>query len=611
MIMSKAGQPLSAEQNAKITRYLVAKRARQLVGAARTFCKLRMVVRRTRAKKLWAFAGRVAAIHGGTVLKTLDHARQRIRKRKQLEASLLMQTYFRAMHQRKQFLTHAQSVKESSMAVLSAYTVMKERANIGQCLDAKVEMRRVREERERIERQAAASAAPTTPVPAEPVEEPTVPVVSREEQLAKARAERAEAERLEREAAEAKRVKGAEIAAAAAAAEQKRLEDEAAAQRAKDAAAAKAAVVPDVAGQPDTLSLPAVDEAIETKDNLSEQIAENQHSRQVADQRVKQKSRIRRKKSMMRKKYHAMPDLEYESDHSESDRDFDSGDDLDDDDCFEAPSLEERLRHFRSSAKTGQLFYRHAGSRRRNKPQDRVIKVSFDAQGEPSEISWGRGTRHIKFADILYVASGFWTPTFERLKERKCLSVVSADKILDLEAHDELTAQLWVRGLRKLKKHSDEFSDRSARDNYKNLLSDKEAQRTKRKKASVLPIVQLQQDLFVMSLHTVFRHLEEERIWMVGPDVRQKFTPQILYPVVLKQDIPWRQWQAWIREQVTAYCRENGLVNTYSTYNAGARMSGTSAMSQPVAKPALHSESSAVFAPEAVNDLVEDKCSLM
>eukprot|EP00488_Nonionellina_sp_1-RS-2012_P000733 TRINITY_DN119_c0_g1_i1.p1 TRINITY_DN119_c0_g1~~TRINITY_DN119_c0_g1_i1.p1 ORF type:complete len:142 (-),score=55.81 TRINITY_DN119_c0_g1_i1:406-831(-) len=72
--------------------------------------------------------------------------------------------------------------------------------------------------------------------------------------------------------------------------------------------------------------------------------------------------------------------------------------------------------------------------------------------------------------------------------------------------------------------------------------------------------MKLQQDLFVMSTHTVFRHLEEERIWNVDAQVRDMFCAQNMYPIALKNDIPWRQWQYWIRDQITTYLRENGGV---------------------------------------------------
>merc|ERR1712029_718248 len=39
------------------------------------------------------------------------------------------------------------------------------------------------------------------------------------------------------------------------------------------------------------------------------------------------------------------------------------------------------------------------------------------------------------------------------------------------------------------------------------------------------------------------------------------FQPQKMWPTVLKADIPWRHWQQWLRERITAYCRENGKLN--------------------------------------------------
>merc|ERR1712154_348408 len=76
-----------------------------------------------------------------------------------------------------------------------------------------------------------------------------------------------------------------------------------------------------------------------------------------------------------------------------------------------------------------------------------------------------------------------------------------------------------------------------------------------------MEIMRLQQDLFIMSTHTVLRHLEEERIWCIDQEVRDMFQPQKMWPTVLKADIPWRHWQQWLRERITAYCRENGKLN--------------------------------------------------
>ena len=51
----------------------------------------------------------------------------------------------------------------------------------------------------------------------------------------------------------------------------------------------------------------------------------------------------------------------------------------------------------------------------------------------------------------------------------------------------------------------------------------------------------LQQDLFVMTTTTVFRNLEEERVWEIDQSVRDRFNAKVLYEEALKQDIPWRQ----------------------------------------------------------------------
>merc|ERR1712176_1074064 len=227
------------------------------------------------------------------------------------------------------------------------------------------------------------------------------------------------------------------------------------------------------------------------------------------------------------------------------------------------------LPRFHKIATMGQLFFRHAGSRHRNKPQDRVVKVSFDHDGKPKEISWGSGSRHIFFRDIMYISWGHYTPVFNVRKDvldsKKCFSIIAVNgQTLDLEGYSVNITELWVKGLRKLKGHTDDKSDKMAKKNLKNLLdATKEAKKAKENdKRKVNEIMRLQQDLFIMSYHTVFRHLEEERIWSLDQSVRDSFPPQKMYQIALKEDIPWRRWQHWIREQVTSYLRDNGLVHT-------------------------------------------------
>merc|ERR1711879_702019 len=122
--------------------------------------------------------------------------------------------------------------------------------------------------------------------------------------------------------------------------------------------------------------------------------------------------------------------------------------------------------------------------------------------------------------------------------------------------------------------HSDEYCEEQSRKNVKNFpvrkptgegCSCKKVScqcKCKEKgtacKCKIIEVIKLQQDLFIMTTHTVLRELEEERIWIVDEEVRSAFAPQKMWPTVLKADVPWRTWQHWLREQITAYCRDNG-----------------------------------------------------
>jgi len=82
----------------------------------------------------------------------------------------------------------------------------------------------------------------------------------------------------------------------------------------------------------------------------------------------------------------------------------------------------------------------------------------------------------------------------------------------------------------------------------------------KEQKKRARSLMLLQQDLFVMTTTTVFRNLEEERIWDIDQSVRDRFNAKLLYEEALKEDVPWRQWNQWIRERVVVYLKENNRV---------------------------------------------------
>ncbi len=75
-----------------------------------------------------------------------------------------------------------------------------------------------------------------------------------------------------------------------------------------------------------------------------------------------------------------------------------------------------------------------------------------------------------------------------------------------------------------------------------------------------------------MTTTTVFRNLEEERIWDIDQSVRERFNAKSLYELALREDIPWRQWNHWVREKIVTYLRENNRIANPQQYGGGGGM---------------------------------------
>merc|ERR1712190_657805 len=148
-IMSSAGQPLSAEQNAKITTWVVQKRIRQMIGSARSFLELRRRVRLTRAEARWRYSGRVAGILGGSVMRHLKIAREQIMERKRKESAQAMQSFFRGTYTRSKYLKRISKVQKATTIIWTSYRRWQERIELQRWLDVKGEEKKKREEEER------------------------------------------------------------------------------------------------------------------------------------------------------------------------------------------------------------------------------------------------------------------------------------------------------------------------------------------------------------------------------------------------------------------------------------------------------------------------------
>merc|ERR1719464_89769 len=79
--------------------------------------------------------------------------------------------------------------------------------------------------------------------------------------------------------------------------------------------------------------------------------------------------------------------------------------------------------------------------------------------------------------------------------------------------------------------------------------------RTHKKRTKSLML--LQQDLFVMTCTTVFRNIEEEGQYTISQTIRDRFNAKELYEEALQQDIPWRQWNHWVRAKVMDYLKRH------------------------------------------------------
>merc|ERR1712154_20534 len=145
-IMGQAGKPLSTEQNDKITKWVVQKRIKQMVGTCRSFLELRKRVRLTRAEARWRYSGRIAGLLGGTVLHHLEIARRQILERKKLEAAMKMQSFFRGVYTRSKYLKRIDKVQKATKIIWTSYRRWQDRIELQKWIDVKVEETRKREE---------------------------------------------------------------------------------------------------------------------------------------------------------------------------------------------------------------------------------------------------------------------------------------------------------------------------------------------------------------------------------------------------------------------------------------------------------------------------------
>eukprot|EP01083_Nonionella_stella_P279366 950364_1 len=546
-IMSKAGEPLTDEQNAKITKYIVGKRIRQLYGSIKAFVKFRRDVRKRRAILAWEFSGRIVSILGATVHKQLFNVRKKIEQRNKLNGAMVMQAMYRGFNQRIHYLKKINNIKEAADMIYISYKAKARR----QCLEQFFMEKAAQRAKQKAEELAKLKKAEEEKERHQQEDEAALAAKQAAELLAAAAEAKKHTLAVPTPRARADDQKQQEI-------EQQKLQEEINAKKRKQ----------------ERMGQILLKQKTQMKLNLDKQLQEERKER-YAETLDKRKTADTNMVILLANANKPLDEDEYDDDLSTS-----SDDDKDEDEWSSSDDefdITELLDNFQQIARLGAKFSRHAGKRIHKKPQLRTVKVSFSDDGKPLTLSWGAGSRAIKMKDIWYISWGHYTPIFlarkKQLEPMKCFSIVghSEKQVLDLEAYTKRDAKIWVKGLRQLIKQTDKKADEWAEMNMQRLVqyAQKQDEAKKQLKQKQLRVVKLQQDLFVMTVEAVYKELEEQKIWKIDETVRQQFDAESMYETVLKQDVAWRKWQWFVREQITNYLRENNMVISQSKSTAG------------------------------------------
>merc|ERR1719373_1112421 len=337
----------------------------------------------------------------------------------------------------------------------------------------------------------------------------------------------------ERKEREEKR-KAARIAAAAAAAEQAAMEKAAKEAAGADAAAAREAAM---AAQNDN----AV--SMEDADKIARQA---QAKRAEAMRLAAEKAQRDKENSELWKLLHPQS----------------SGEDED----YEDETGEHHVRHtasFNTESRSGHMFTMYQGRKNRT-PHERFVKINYNADGEPQDISWGAGeSRMLPWSDVKFVVKGCLTKTMQVWKDTAdpdlTFSVITPTRTLDMTASDKHTINLWVAGLTKLlgMSEDDRAAAEAAYDPAEPVSED-----VKNRVAMPGSQLQTQRALFNMYVKTTFREINFEGLYgVVGENVQDEFTTDVFYQKCLSTGGPWRGWDDWIRAEVVKYLVDNGLVD--------------------------------------------------
>merc|ERR1719461_1616921 len=479
-ILDMAGKPLTKEQNDRITKWVVGKRVRQVFGSIKTMAKCVQLVKKLRGRQNWNKWGRVIGFIACTWIRQLKVARDSLEEKKRQAAAKVIGCYWRGFTHTSKTRAEVKEKKEAAVYLIENIQLYKQRKDFFKWLNDNVErtreQKRIEEERRRKEEEELRKRLEAERIAREKAEEEqrkALAAAKKAEELEALKKKQEEERRLAEEKAKKEAQELAEkqererIAREKAEEERRRKELEEKARKEKEQAELLAKQAAEREAAEEAARLKAQKEQEEGARLAKEEEEKRKAAEKAAKKEAKKALRERQRKKKKDEKanfqkqlaadreegaeavgaaHHKdnFPEMYVEEEDPYSDG-SDASDDSSDDDAV--------AQDFQRAASTGQLFLKHTGKRRR-KPQDRFVKVSFDADGKAKTISWGSGSRHINFDAIRTVTWGHWTPCFlerkEQLDPNVCFSVISNEQVLDLQAPDRSVAELWVLGLRGL-----------------------------------------------------------------------------------------------------------------------------------------------------------------
>merc|ERR1719461_520473 len=155
-ILDMAGKPLTPEQNARITKWVVGKRVRQLLGSVKTAAKSVQKVKQLRGRQNWNKWGRVIAYVAVTWVHQLEIARKSLWEKKRKEAAKVLSSYWLGYHYKNKAMKAIAEKKTSAQLLMASVKTFQQRQLFFQWLNKSVEetreiKRKLEEQRKREE----------------------------------------------------------------------------------------------------------------------------------------------------------------------------------------------------------------------------------------------------------------------------------------------------------------------------------------------------------------------------------------------------------------------------------------------------------------------------